>query len=53
LIDHTGDDKASTINVENDVNISSYIFSLEISKPEAETETRQQKLVQNNIRYEP
>jgi len=53
LIDHTGDDETTSIDVENDVDVSSYVFSLEISKPETKTETRQQKRVYKNVQHKP
>jgi hypothetical protein len=34
LIDHAGDDEATSIDIENNLHICSNIFSLEISKPE-------------------
>jgi hypothetical protein len=53
LINHTGDYKTNSIDVENDVNVDSYVFTLEISKPEAKTEARQQKRVKNYINGKP
>ena len=53
MINHTGDYKTNTIDVENDVDVDSYVFTLEISKPEAKTEARQQKRVKNYINGKP
>jgi len=52
LINTTGDDEASSIDVENDVDVGSDVFSLEICKPKAKTETRQQERIYNNIKNE-
>ena len=52
MIYYTGDDEATAIDVENYVDVGSDVFSLEICKPEAETETRQQKRIYKNIQDE-
>jgi hypothetical protein len=53
LIDHTGADETTSINVENKEDVCSNILSLKICKPETKTETRQQKRIKDNIGYEP